>query len=54
MIFGGETAPTMAAGPGFERNEAILLKLSNSEQWDDGGVLLQYKVEKKNYDNNHA
>jgi 2,5-diamino-6-(ribosylamino)-4(3H)-pyrimidinone 5'-phosphate reductase len=46
MIFGGERAPTMASGPGFERGEAVPLKLMGVEGWDDGGVLLHYKVEK--------
>jgi 2,5-diamino-6-(ribosylamino)-4(3H)-pyrimidinone 5'-phosphate reductase len=45
MIFGGATAPTMAAGPGLERNEAIPLKLVNAEAWEDGGVLLKYTLE---------
>jgi 2,5-diamino-6-(ribosylamino)-4(3H)-pyrimidinone 5'-phosphate reductase len=44
MVFGGESAPTMAAGPGLERGEAIPLKLIRAENWDDGGVLLQYEV----------
>jgi len=43
MIFGGESAPTMAAGSGFERGEARPLKLIHVESWDDGGVLLKYK-----------
>lgn len=42
MIFGGETAPTMAAGPGLERNAAIPLKLIEVETWEDGSVLLKY------------
>lgn len=46
MIFGGETAPTMAAGSGVERSGAVPLRLIHFENWDDGGVLLQYKVEK--------
>jgi 2,5-diamino-6-(ribosylamino)-4(3H)-pyrimidinone 5'-phosphate reductase len=45
MIFGGENAPTMAAGLGLERSEAVHLKLIHVENWDDGGVLLKYKVE---------
>jgi 2,5-diamino-6-(ribosylamino)-4(3H)-pyrimidinone 5'-phosphate reductase len=44
MIFGGANAPTLAAGAGFERNEAILMKLINVEQWEDGGVLLKYAL----------
>lgn len=46
MIFGGETAPTMAAGSGLMRSEAIPLKLIHIEKWDDGGVLLQYLLER--------
>jgi len=42
MIFGGASAPTMAAGSGVERDAAIPLKLSDVEKWDDGGVLLKY------------
>ena len=44
MIFGGETAPTLAAGPGLERSAAIPLKLSEVEHWEDGGVLLKYQM----------
>jgi len=47
MIFGGENAPTMAAGLGLERGAAVPLKLVHVESWDDGGVLLHYKVEKE-------
>ena len=46
MIFGGDTAPTMAAGSGLSRSEAIPLKLMHVEHWDDGGVLLQYFLER--------
>ena len=46
MIFGGESAPTMAAGSGVERGEAIPLKLIHAEKWDDGGVLLKYQFER--------
>jgi len=46
LIFGGATAPTLAAGSGVERDAAIKLKLINAESWNDGGVLLHYKVEK--------
>jgi len=42
MIFGGESAPTMAAGSGLERSAAIPLKLIDAEKWEDGGVLLTY------------
>lgn len=45
MIFGGESAPTAAAGPGVARSEAIPLKLVKSEVFDDeGGVLLHYSI----------
>ena len=44
MIFGGESAPTMAAGSGLKKSEAIALKLVESETWEDGGVLLKYQV----------
>ena len=43
MIFGGESAPTMAAGSGLERSAAILLQLIDAEKWEDGGVLLKYQ-----------
>ncbi|HKJ38688.1 MAG TPA: 2,5-diamino-6-(ribosylamino)-4(3H)-pyrimidinone 5'-phosphate reductase [Anaerolineales bacterium] len=46
MIFGGENAPTMAAGSGVERGAAVPLKLVHVESWDDSGVLLHYKVER--------
>lgn len=46
MIFGGESAPTMAAGVGLERGAAVPLKLLRVENWDDGGVLLHYKIER--------
>lgn len=44
MIFGGETAPTLAAGSGLERSAAVRLQLVHSESWEDGGVLLKYKI----------
>jgi 2,5-diamino-6-(ribosylamino)-4(3H)-pyrimidinone 5'-phosphate reductase len=43
LIFGGASAPTMAAGSGFERSAALPLKLVHAESWDDGGVLLKYQ-----------
>ena len=46
MIFGGASAPTMAAGSGLERSAAIPLKLIHVEKWDDGGVLLRYQLER--------
>ena len=46
MIFGGESAPTLAAGLGVARSEAIPLKLVGSEVHEDGGVVLQYSLNK--------
>lgn len=46
MVFGGETAPTLAAGSGFERGEAVPLTLIRVENWEDDGVLLYYKVKR--------
>ena len=46
MIFGGESAPTLAAGLGMQRDTAIHLKLIDVEVWDDGGVLLKYLVQR--------
>jgi 2,5-diamino-6-(ribosylamino)-4(3H)-pyrimidinone 5'-phosphate reductase len=42
LIFGGATAPTLADGAG---NIAAKLVRTGVETWDDGGVLLRYKVE---------
>ena len=44
LIFGGESAPTVAAGWGLERSAAISLKLVHAEQWEDGGVVIKYRV----------
>jgi 2,5-diamino-6-(ribosylamino)-4(3H)-pyrimidinone 5'-phosphate reductase len=44
LIFGGDHAPTLAAGNGFTRNEAIALKLEKVETHEDGGILLIYKL----------
>lgn len=44
MIFGGATSPTLADGLGVTRDAALELKLSSVEQWDDGGVVLRYKL----------
>jgi 2,5-diamino-6-(ribosylamino)-4(3H)-pyrimidinone 5'-phosphate reductase len=46
MIFGGGSAPTMAAGPGLQRSAAIPLRLVSVEKEEDGGVLLKYLVER--------
>jgi 2,5-diamino-6-(ribosylamino)-4(3H)-pyrimidinone 5'-phosphate reductase len=44
MIFGGDSAPTMAAGSGLERSAAVPLQLAHVEHVEDGGVLLKYLV----------
>jgi 2,5-diamino-6-(ribosylamino)-4(3H)-pyrimidinone 5'-phosphate reductase len=44
MVFGGESAPTMAAGSGLVRSAAIPLKLIDAEAWEDGGVLIKYRI----------
>ena len=46
MIFGGSSAPTMAAGAGVESSEAIPLTLINVEEWDGGGLLIKYLVQR--------
>jgi 2,5-diamino-6-(ribosylamino)-4(3H)-pyrimidinone 5'-phosphate reductase len=43
MIFGGGSAPTLAAGAGLKRSEAIPLKTVEVETWEDGGVFLKYQ-----------
>ncbi len=44
MIFGGETAPTLAAGSGRVRSAAIPMKLIKADEWEDGGILLYYRL----------
>lgn len=44
MIFGGANAPTLADGLGVPRNAAIEMRLQHIQQWDDGGVVLKYKI----------
>ncbi len=52
MIFGGESAPTAAAGAGLARGEAIPLTLVKGEVFDDeGGVLLRYQMSRKDITN---
>jgi 2,5-diamino-6-(ribosylamino)-4(3H)-pyrimidinone 5'-phosphate reductase len=48
LIFGGEKAPGLASGPGFARQAALSLRLVQSEQWEDEGVLLRYQLRKGN------
>ncbi len=44
MIFGGANAPTLADGLGMPRDAALELKLMDVEKWEDGGLLLKYKL----------
>ena len=44
LVFGGEKAPTLAAGSGLERSAAIPMTLIRVEQHDDGGLVLNYKI----------
>jgi 2,5-diamino-6-(ribosylamino)-4(3H)-pyrimidinone 5'-phosphate reductase len=44
LIFGGESAPTLAAGFGLARVDALPLRRVNVEVGDDGGVLIQYEL----------
>jgi riboflavin biosynthesis pyrimidine reductase len=44
MIFGGANAPTLAEGLGLAREAAIHLKLIDVQKWEDGGVVLRYKL----------
>ena len=45
LIFAGATAPTLADGPGFTRDEAIRLRLRACEPLDDGGIVVEYEVQ---------
>ncbi|MEO8286859.1 MAG: dihydrofolate reductase family protein [Chloroflexota bacterium] len=44
LIFEGASAPTLADGPGLQRNEAIRLRLLDVEKMEDGAVLLHYAL----------
>ena len=44
LIFGGASAPTLAAGSGLTREQAIPLKLVETEAWEDGGMLIKYQL----------
>jgi 2,5-diamino-6-(ribosylamino)-4(3H)-pyrimidinone 5'-phosphate reductase len=43
-IFGGATAPTLADGAGLLRADAVALERVQVEPWQDGGLVLRYKV----------
>ena len=47
QIVGGESAPTLAGGFGLPAEQAIRLKLLETESWDDGGILLHYAVNRE-------
>ncbi len=47
MIFGGATAPTPAMGSGLAREQAIPLRLVDSQVHPDGGVVLRYVLPSK-------
>jgi 2,5-diamino-6-(ribosylamino)-4(3H)-pyrimidinone 5'-phosphate reductase len=44
MVFGGAGAPTLADGIGVARSTAIALTLLNVEPWEDGGMVVRYKI----------
>ncbi len=44
VLFGGASAPTLADGAGLGRAAALHLELLSSQAWDDGGVLLHYRM----------
>jgi 2,5-diamino-6-(ribosylamino)-4(3H)-pyrimidinone 5'-phosphate reductase len=46
-IFGGETAPTLAGGPGLEAGSALGLDLLDCERWEDGGIVLRYGIRRR-------
>lgn len=46
LIFGGEKAPTMAAGSGLDRGAALPLTLIQAEQHPDGGIILKYQLKR--------
>ncbi|MBL8050566.1 MAG: dihydrofolate reductase family protein [Anaerolineales bacterium] len=43
MIFGGANAPTLADGTGLTREQALEMKLTHVETWEDGGTVFRYK-----------
>jgi len=45
LIFGGAAAPTLADGAGLLREDAIHLQLLGLEQFEDGGIVVQYAVQ---------
>jgi len=47
LIFGGATSPSLADGAGFPRELAPKLERTDVEVYPDGGVLLRYKVNRR-------
>jgi len=47
LILGGATAPTLADGPGLVRDLALSLSRVEVETWEDGGLVLRYKVKQR-------
>jgi 2,5-diamino-6-(ribosylamino)-4(3H)-pyrimidinone 5'-phosphate reductase len=47
-IFSGDTAPSLADGPGFKPDQAIGLRLQSVEKFDpEGGILIHYIIDHK-------
>jgi 2,5-diamino-6-hydroxy-4-(5-phosphoribosylamino)pyrimidine 1'-reductase len=44
LIFGGAAAPTLADAGGMSRDEAVRLKRLGLELFDDGGIVVRYKI----------
>jgi 2,5-diamino-6-(ribosylamino)-4(3H)-pyrimidinone 5'-phosphate reductase len=44
MVFGGASAPTPADGVGVLRDMAIEMNLLDVVRWEDGGIVLKYKI----------
>jgi 2,5-diamino-6-hydroxy-4-(5-phosphoribosylamino)pyrimidine 1'-reductase len=46
LVLGGASAPTLADGAGLVRDQAIKLRAAEVEQWEDGGLVLRYMVDR--------
>ena len=46
LVLGGASAPTLADGAGLVRDQAIKLRPAEVEQWEDGGLVLRYMVDR--------
>ena len=47
IILGGCSAPTLADGAGLVREAAVKLRRADVEQWEDGGLVVRYMVERR-------